>query len=252
MHWWPPRPDQPRPDRSPAATVLLAVTLLAGCASQPQTADKASDSDYVPRERLETVQTELEAAQREIARLRLQLAQEQQRNERSLRNTERLRADIRDAEEALVTLESGLKGLHTRADAVSALADARIVVTRAARQAPWRKSSIELAREKLAEAERHIEEEYFGSAVFFTVRGRRIAEEALELARELRKDPSARFVRVNRANVRAGSSTDTPVVTVLEQGTPVHARGEDRDWIQIVTPDDQGGWIHGNLLTTEP
>lgn len=246
MHWWPPRPDQPRPDRSHAGSVLLAVILLTGCASQPQSAGKpAEDNDYVPRERLE-------AAQREITQLRLRLAQAHQRNERTLRNTERLRADIRDAEEALVTLESGLKGLHTRADAVSALADARIVVTRAARQAPWRKTSIELAREKLAEAERHIEEEYFGSAVFFTVRGRRIAEEVLELARELREDPTARFVRVNRANVREGSSMDAPIVTVLEQGTPVHARGEDRDWVQIVTPDDKGGWIHGSLLTTAP
>lgn len=250
MRWLPPCPDLPRPDRSLANPVLLGVILLAGCAAQP--AGRMADSDHVPRERLEAARAELEAAQGEIAELRLQLAQAHQRNERVLRNMERLRADIEDAEEALVTLESGLKGLHTRADAVSALADARIVVTRAARQAPWRQASIGQAREKLAEAERHIEAEYFGSAVFFTVRGRRIAEEVLELARDLREDPTTHFVRVDRANVREGSSTDTPIVTVLEQGTPVHARDEDEDWIQIVTPDNKGGWIHGNLLTTEP
>lgn len=250
MCWFPPCLDF-RIDRMLAHSVVLAVILFAGCATQSGPADETSNNDHVPREQFEAVRAELEMAQQEITELRLELAQARQRSERTDRNAERLRADIRDAEEALVALESGLKGMHTRADAVSALADARIVVTRAARQAPWREASILQAREKLAEAERHIEEEYFGSAVFFTVRGRRIAEEMLDLARQLREDPSVRFVRVNRANVREDASTDAPIVAVLKQGTPIHVRGEDSEWIQIVTPDDEVGWIYGNLLASE-
>ncbi len=39
---------------------------------------------------------------------------------------ERLRADLRQAEDALILAESGLRGTYTRADAVSQLAESRI------------------------------------------------------------------------------------------------------------------------------
>lgn len=238
--------------RTAVCVVIFALLTAGGCAIRAQSGGKGPNSAPVPRERFESVRAELETLRRENEELRLELAQTRQQNERIARDTERLRADIEDAEEALVALESGLKGLHTRADAVSALADARIVVTRAAHQAPWRRASIERAREKLAEAERHIEEEYFGSAVFFTVRGRRIAEEILSSARSLRDDPDTRYVSVDRANVRAHASMNADIVTVLEQGTPVQIRGKNENWVQIVTLDNEGGWIHRSLLAIEP
>src|SRR5262245_42254894 len=47
------------------------------------------------------------------------------------REVARLRADLDEAESAMVAIESGLRGPQTRADAVSALAEARISVERA-------------------------------------------------------------------------------------------------------------------------
>lgn len=222
---------------------------MAGCATQ-KAANPSSDS--VPLEQYQALQAEHEATEAEVDRLQLDLARQRQRGDRLERDAERLRADIEDAEETLVSLESGLKGMHSRADAVSALADARILVGRAAEQAPWRRQSIERAREKLAEAERHIEENYFGSAVFFTARGRRLAEEVLAQARALRADGATWFVRPDRANVRGEPSMNARIVVILRAGTPVTVQGREDGWAQIVTPDESGGWIYGQLLTRKP
>ena len=51
---------------------------------------------------------------------------------------DRLRADLGAAEQALVAVESGMRGGQTRAEAVSMLAEARIEVDRAQKRAPWR------------------------------------------------------------------------------------------------------------------
>lgn len=237
-----------------AATVALALAMT-GCAglSQPAAEDGAEAGDPADADAPETVPRQrLEAARDEAERLRLELARERQRADRLGREAERLRADLADAEEALVALESGLKGRHSRADAVSALADARILVERAAGTAAWGGDRVAGAREKMAEAERHIEAGNFGSAVFFTARGRRIAESLLEEVEALRSDPDTRYVRPRRANVRDAPSMDARVATVLDQGTPVRVRGREGGWARIVTPDRAGGWIYTGLLTSEP
>ena len=46
------------------------------------------------------------------------------------REVQRLQQDLRQAEASLVAIESGLRGAHTRADAVSAIAEARIELVR--------------------------------------------------------------------------------------------------------------------------
>lgn len=229
------------------ATWSCILLLASGCASQGSTG-----SGSVTRAEHEALRAELASKDRQLQQLQLDLARQSRRADRLTRDAERLRADIEDAEQALVSLEAGLKGMHTRADAVSALADARILVARAAQQTPWRADSIQRARDKLDEAERHIEEKYFGSAVFFTARGRRLAEEVLAQGRALREDPSTRFVRPGRANVRGHPSLDAEVVVVLERGTPVTVRGRENGWVRIVTRDDSGGWIYGELLSEEP
>ena len=100
------------------------------------------------------------------------------------REVARLRADLDEAESAMVAIESGLRGAQTRADAVSALAEARISVERARTSAPWRRSEIaERDRSKLEEAERQFQAGNPGSAVFFASRAQRIADSLSEEAR---------------------------------------------------------------------
>jgi hypothetical protein len=107
---------------------------------------------------------------------------QQERMAHLQREVARLRADLHQAEEAMVTIESGLRGVHTRAGAVSALAEARIAVEQASQSAPWRPAEAREARAKLEEAERQLEAGHSGSAIFFASRAHRIAETLSEEA----------------------------------------------------------------------
>ena len=98
------------------------------------------------------------------------------------REVERLHADLRQAEESLVAMESGLRGFQSRADAVSAVAEARIALERVGPRVPWRHEQVSEARGKLEEASRQIEEGHVGSAVFFASRAHRITESLREEA----------------------------------------------------------------------
>ena len=140
------------PPARPALALLTAALLAAfvspGCSSPPP--DQPSEMDR-------------------LADLVLRRA-ETDRIEELERQVERLRADLRHAEESLVTAESGLRGSQTRADAVTALADARIQVRRGADAATWRRAEIGEAQAKLEEADAQIADEHFGAAVFFVYR----------------------------------------------------------------------------------
>jgi hypothetical protein len=159
-----------------------------------------------------------------------------------------LRADLRQAEEAMVAIESGLRGLHTRADAVSTLAEARIAVERAAQNAPWREAEAREARGKLEEAERQLQAGHTGSAVFFASRARRIADVLNEEAARVAHSPEARFIHGLRVNLRAGPSTSDRVIEVLGQATPVFPERQEGNWVLVRTPAGPVGWIHASLI----
>jgi hypothetical protein len=166
------------------------------------------------------------------------------------RERNRLRADLEEAEQTLVATESGLRGAHTRADAVSALAEGRIQVERAAAIAPWDEHTLEVARKKLDDADLQLQAGHFGSAMFFASRAARLADTLVQEARSLEQAPGIVLVRAERANVRSGPSAGAPVVAVVTQGTPLrplgHASGGT--WAQIRTPDGTVGWVHATLL----
>jgi SH3-like domain-containing protein len=178
----------------------------------------------------------------------LELASYRERSAYLEREVERLQQDLRQAEASLVAIESGLRGAHTRADAVSAIAEARISVERAAKQAPWRRAESAEALDKLAEAERQLASGRAASAVFFATRASRIAEALLAEVRQLERHPAARFVAAPRVNLRAGPSTDAPVLEVLHESTPVLPEREEGEWMLVHTLRGPVGWIHAALL----
>lgn len=165
------------------------------------------------------------------------------------RQVARLRADLGQAEEAMVAIESGLRGVHTRADAVSSLAEARIAVERAAPAARWRPEQVQEARAKLEEAERQLQAGHTGSAVFFASRSRRIAQTLSEEAEHVALNESTRFVRTHSVNLRAGPSTDYGVIDVLGRDTPVFPEREHGDWVLVRTLAGPAGWVHAALLS---
>ena len=164
------------------------------------------------------------------------------------REVARLRADLADAEQALVAAESGLLVRHTRADAVATVAAARIQVERARERAPWQDAVLAEAEKKLAEADHQIEQGHLGASLFFASRADRIAQRALEEARIASSEPGALVVRGRRVNLRQGPSTDEKVLTVLTEGTPVFPERHQPEWVLVRTPSGAVGWIHATLI----
>jgi hypothetical protein len=164
------------------------------------------------------------------------------------REVHRLRADLHEAESAMVAIESGLRGAQTRADAVSALAEARISVERARKSAPWRGAEIAELKEKLAEAERQFQSGNSGSAVFFASRAKRVADALCEEPRRTAGSRAVRKITAPHANLRAGPSTTESVVLVLGQATPVLPQRSEGEWVLVRTLDGAAGWVHVSLL----
>jgi hypothetical protein len=225
---------EPRRAARPRSRLLTAVVLLAlalpGCETlfgmpAPARDCQPSSDQAIYRS----------AGQEQVAHLERQVA--------------RLRADLLQAEEAMVAIESGLRGAHTRADAVSSVAEARIAVERATPAARWRPEQVSEARAKLEEAERQLQAGHTGSAVFFASRARRIAQNLNEEAEQVTRHASTRFVNTRNVNLRAGPSTQHPIVDVLGQDEPVFPEREQGDWVLVRTLAGPAGWIHVSLLS---
>jgi len=173
---------------------------------------------------------------------------EEGRNDVLEQEVERLRADLRQAEDAMVAIESGQRGDHTRANAVSATAEARIAVERASRSAPWRAEEIADAQRKLEAADRQLQAGHFGSAVFFASRAHRVADAIAREVKSVAQARNVRYVRSRRVNLRAEPSTEASVLGQLPQGTPVFAERSEGDWALVRTPEGEVGWIFAALL----
>jgi hypothetical protein len=176
---------------------------------------------------------------------------EADRAARLAREVERLKDDLRQAEEALVMAESGLRGSHSRADAVSRLAEVRIQVERAAKAAPWRPHTILEAQRKIEEATRQVQAGHFGAALFFVYRAERIASNLETEADQVYGDPGTRFIRLEHVNLRSGPSTANRVLAVLSVGTPVFPESHGHGWVLVRTANGTLGWIHASLLATQ-
>ena len=160
----------------------------------------------------------------------------------------RLRADLRSAEETLLAVESGMRGSQGRAEAVSALAETRIQVERAAKRAPWRVEEAAEARAKLEEAERQLAAQHLGSTIFFVSRARRIADSLVAEAERVRANPNGASVKADRVNLRDEPSQDGAVLATLPARLPVVVEGAEGDWSLVRTATGQVGFVHTPLL----
>ena len=171
-----------------------------------------------------------------------------ERNEFFEREVERLRADLQQAEESIVALESGLRDPRSRADAVSAVAEARIALDRVRENVPWRTHRVNEAETKLAEANRHLEAGNVGAAVFFASRTQRITDTLRAEAKQVALWDERRVIGKARVNLRSGPSPKHHVIEVLPQKTPVFPERRFQKWTLVRTPDGRVGWVHASLL----
>jgi hypothetical protein len=220
-----------------AATWLLPPALaLAGCAQTPPPAPPAAAAPAPPPPAPAAPPPEV-VHRAETDRIR---ALE--------RECERLRADLRAAEDTLLAVESGMRGTQRRADAVSAVAEARIQVDRAAALAPWRQDEVAEARAKLDEADRQLAAEHIGSTIFFVSRASRIAASLVAEADLLARTPGARTVKAGRANLRSAPTSESEVLSVLPAGLPLFVENVRGEWSLVRTVSGRVGWVHSGLL----
>lgn len=103
-------------------------------------------------------------------------AEERERAERYRREVERLRADLAQAERALVAPSSRSSEGDTRAQAVFELAEARVMVARVEQSQAAGEKELRKVHRKLEDAEHQLTLENFAGSIFFASRARRLAE----------------------------------------------------------------------------
>ncbi|MFO0690942.1 MAG: SH3 domain-containing protein [Myxococcota bacterium] len=219
----------------PVLLPLALIALLAGCATPPPP-PPAPEPEPVAEVKIEPSPEILRRAGADRVRvLEAEIA--------------RLRADLRSAEETLLAVESGMRGSQGRAEAVSALAETRIQVERAAKRAPWRAAEAAEAREKLAEAERQLAAQHLGSTIFFVSRARRIADALVAEAERVRANPNGAAVKGDRVNLREAPSAESAVLATLPARLPVVVEGAEGEWSLVRTATGQVGFVHTPLLS---
>jgi len=222
------------------ALSLAAVALALGCQSSPLEA-------WLHRSPPPAEQTEPGPNAAEIEAEVLARAQTERR-EYLEREVERLRADLQQAEDSIVQLESGLRGPQRRADAVSAVAEARIALDRVSAKVPWRRDRVAEARAKLEEADRQLAADHLGSALFFAARAQRITDSLRAEVQQVAKWNERTVIRGERVNLRSAPSQTASVVETLASDTPLYPERTLTDWTLVRTPDGRVGWVNRTLL----
>jgi len=188
-----------------------------------------------------------EGAQRLQARLR-KSEEEQKRLE------ERLAAEQRDLEVTemeLIRTKARLKGLETKAEASSAIAEARILMKRVAND---KSQALDLSRcqQLLDRAEQQLGVENYGAAAFFAMK----AQDLLDETRHARADPTALdraapqktyTVQGDSVNIREGPSMTDPVIGRAAKGTVLEASVLRGDWVKV-SQAGLSGWVYLPLL----
>jgi SH3-like domain-containing protein len=173
---------------------------------------------------------------------RLRRSEEEQR-----RLEERLAAEQRDldfTEMELIRTKARLKGLETKAEASSAIAEARILL----RRAEGRGAMAAASQQSLGKAEELLLAENFGAAIFFALKAQDLASRAQDGGESRRAaGPQQVTVRVAQANLRQGPGPREVVVGKAPRGAVLPVKAAQGDWLQV-TYGGVTGWVSRSVV----
>jgi hypothetical protein len=170
-------------------------------------------------------------------KLRAQLRHSEEEQRRLEERVALLQRDLDVTETEVIRTKAKLKGNETKAEASSAIAEARILMRRLADEGSH-SPNVARFQELLDRAEQQLKEENFGAAAFFATK----AQELLESTRRgnvaaLEQDraaPKEQYVtKSGGANLRRGPALGEPVVGKIPAGASVVAVAIRGDWLKV-------------------
>ena len=162
-----------------------------------------------------------------------------------------LTRDLEFTENEIIRLKAKLRGLDNKAEASSAIAEARILMNRYRTQR-GRTPNLDRSQELVERAEQQIVEENFGAAAFF-------AQKAEDLLQDRRRTPAADAaadrpapkkqytVRVPTLNIRSDASETAEIVGKAAKGDVLFAETVRGDWLSV-TAGTVSGWVYRRLV----
>lgn len=152
-------------------------TRAEGLAALAQTeAEAAATLSRVARER-SVPEPAPATADVEKEKLRSRLARSVDEQRKLEERVALLQRDLDATETELIRSKAKLKGIETKAEASSAIAEARILMLRVM-DAKNRSASVARSQEKLDRAERQLKEGNYGAAVFFALQAQELLDDA--------------------------------------------------------------------------
>ncbi len=194
---------------------------------------------------------EVEKAAAQVDRLQARAKKSDEDQRRLEDEVALLSRDLELTENEIIRLKAKLRGLDSKAEASSAIAEARIFMNRYQEQR-GRTANLARCEELVERAEQQIVEENYGAAAFF-------AQKAQDLLQDRRRSggpetagdrpPSKKqyTVRAATVNLRAEPRTSAAIVGKAAKGdvlTAVAARG---DWLKV-TLGEVTGWVYRRLV----
>lgn len=226
-----------------AAQEAQALARLAATEAEWAASVAATPVAAVPARRVEEP-----APARGESEARLRRAEEEQR--RLEERVGLLLKELELTETEVVRTKAKIKG-QTKAEASSAIAEARILLRRMADE-KVRSSNLLRCQELLDRAEQLLTEENYGGAAFFAM----TAQDLVEQTRRLANDPAALdrsapkkayVVASDTANLRKAPGVTEPIVGQVPRGASVDASVVRGDWVRV-RYGDSDGWIYRPLL----
>jgi hypothetical protein len=246
-----------------AAVAALLAALVSACASAPPAPppEPAPAPPPVAMPAPAPTCPPCEDQSAEIARLQQELA----RRDAELRDLQAQRRDqaraLQETTKQATRAKVKLRRLATQADAASYVAEVEIALeaARAGPGAAARAPLLTLAEQMLASSSASFARGDYGVAMDFAAQAEQLALAGGGLAAdgtaaranaEARFDPPVRLRAGIESNLRRGPRARAKTIGVLQEGTPVVARGYRDGWLQVETEDGRSGWMHQSVVAT--
>ncbi|MDH3198234.1 MAG: SH3 domain-containing protein [Candidatus Krumholzibacteria bacterium] len=230
------------------AALAVCTLLLASCQWMQSGSERAStEASEGDREQLRNSVRSLEL---DLAKRDAELEHARAVNAALREELTATRADLEMVERHFISIERRLTGDETKASAVSAIAEAQLLLERmSADSTGWtNEEAIAEARTKLSSADELVTKANYNAAAYYATRALRILNRSERRLSATAGEADAVVVQVKSANVREGPASSFAVVAQLPYGTVVVALERRDDWYLVRMQGGLSGWIHGSLV----